>query len=200
MTTIRRARPPPGTYASAVTAFPDFSGTRRPAGPSRRGRAIAHRPGWGLAVRASLRVVVVLLLLTAVVQPRTAAAQQPDQDVVRLLIVDRAAAHGIASAPLACTLWRESRWRPSARGSSGEVGLAQWLPPVDRNAWGQTSAWRLQGIDIGREYRLGNPDAAYFDVDAAAELFARGAPTRRAHWGATYCEFWPATGLPLVRS
>ena len=124
--------------------------------------------------------VLVLALLASALIPVDAQAQEPDAETVRLLIIDRAAAHGADAGWMLATAWCESRFRPSARGSSGERGVFQW---IGRGAWSDTLAAR-QGVphpavlyDRG-EVELGT----YFDVDAAAEMFSRGARTVRQHW------------------
>lgn len=103
------------------------------------------------------------------------------EDQVRHLVVERALAHGANPDTLLCVVNKESRFKPSARGRQGEYGLAQWLPPVEDNAWGQTTAY-ANGIDIAAEYERGNPDAPYYDADSIAELFARGRVFRQQHW------------------
>lgn len=125
--------------------------------------------------------------------PLVAHADEPTPQVVAAVVIDRAAAHGVDAAALGCTLYRESRFSPSARGRRGEIGVSQWLPPAGAgNAWDQTSAWREQRIDLAAAYRDDVETATWIDVDMAAELFARGPAFRLAHWGATYCEAWPA--------
>lgn len=109
-----------------------------------------------------------------------AFAQEPDRDTVEALLADRAAAHGASLSMLRCVVEKESRFKPSARGRQGEYGLAQWLPGRD-NAWDYSTAAK-NGINIGREYDNGNPDAAYYDADSLAELFARGRAWRHQHW------------------
>lgn len=106
------------------------------------------------------------------------------QEDIERLVYARAAIHGANAETLLCVLRRESRLNPNFVGSHGEVGLAQWLPGRG-NAWDSTLAYRVSGISIFREYDLGNPDAIYFDVDAIAEMFARGYAVRRAHWYST---------------
>lgn len=105
------------------------------------------------------------------------------------LIYERALAHRTAPGPLLCVLSRESGLNPNFVGSHGEVGLSQWLPGRG-NAWDFTSAYKVSGISIFREYARENPDAIYFDVDAAAELFSRGSVVRKQHWYSTlsFCE------------
>lgn len=134
------------------------------------------------------RAAIVAAVVLAGLLPRPVRAEPvwPDADTVRAVIVDRAAAHGVDPALLLCTDRRESRLDPAAVGRRGERGVAQWLPPAGgRNAWDETSAYRELGIDVFAEYRRGNPDAVWFDVDGQAELFARGRGP--FHWASTYC-------------
>ena len=79
----------------------------------------------------------------------------------------------------------ESRFNPYAIGTAGEVGSMQWLPGRG-NAWNETSAYRILHIDIHHEYQVKNPNAVFFDIDAGAELYARGEIFRRIHWFNTY--------------
>jgi hypothetical protein len=133
-----------------------------------------------------VRVVALAAVLAVVPTAAHADGPWPDQDTVRAVIIDRAAAHGVDPAALLCTDWKESRFQPSARGGMGERGVAQWLPGR-HNAWDETSAYRVLGIDIVAEYERGNPDALWFDIDGQAEIFSRGEAARRQHWAGTYC-------------
>jgi len=188
----RPARPSPWARPTPATR----PGHDRPLG----GYAVAHSPslgGWRrptigqrLARWAPGLVLLGLALALALV-PGQARADEPTPAVVAAVVLDRARAHGVDPAALGCTLYRESRFVPSARGRRGEIGVAQWLPGGG-NAWDQTSAWREQGIDLATAYARDAETATWIDVDMAAELFARGPATRRAHWAATYCEAWPA--------
>lgn len=103
---------------------------------------------------------------------------------IETLIYDRALAHKIDATLLLCVLHHESRLNANFVGSHGEVGIAQWLPGRG-NAWEFTSAYLISGISIFREYARQNPDAIYFDIDAAAELFSKGRVVRRQHWYST---------------
>lgn len=107
-----------------------------------------------------------------------------DTSNIEQLIYERALVHETEAVRLLCVLRRESRLNPNYVGSHGEIGIAQWLPGRG-NAWEYTNAYRVSGINIFREYSLGNPDAVYFDIDAAAEMFSRGHATRRKHWFST---------------
>lgn len=120
-------------------------------------------------------------VLLAVVPSHASALDIED---AKLLVIDRAVAHSVSPALMLCVVNKESRFQAASRGSRGERGLAQWLPGRG-NAWDYTSAYRLQGIDIIREYERGNPNAPYFDVDGQAELFARGYAFRQRHWFGT---------------
>jgi hypothetical protein len=130
-------------------------------------------------------VAVALAILVAAAMAEMTEADELAPEHVEALIVDRAVAHGVDPAALLETAYCESRFRPSARGRLGEYGLFQWLPPDRRNAWGISTAARM-GISIAERYEAGDPDAPYYDADAAAELFAMGAAVRRTHWRATY--------------
>lgn len=105
-----------------------------------------------------------------------------DSESVRSLIIERAEVHGANAKTMLCVAQKESRFKPSARGRAGEYGVYQWLPPVERNAWGATSAYQEQGISIAEEYHANNTDAPYYDIDAAAELFAKPRIYRQTHW------------------
>lgn len=115
----------------------------------------------------------------------TASALEPDD--IKQLINDRIAAHGGSAYEariLQCVIAKESRYSPSARGKLGERGVTQWLPGRG-NAWDETTAYRVSGIDIIREYEAGNPDAVWYDIDGASDLFTRGRAVRRWHWAST---------------
>ena len=104
---------------------------------------------------------------------------------VKSLVLERASVHGADSRLLLCVILRENpSLDPTKRGLLGEYGLSQWLPGRG-NAWDETSAWLVQGIDIAREYEAGNPDAVFFDVDGIAELFAKPRQVREWHWHST---------------
>lgn len=115
--------------------------------------------------------------------PSSAAnAELSKQDITNLL-TERAIAHDVSPAMMLCVVNKESRFDPSARGSLGERGLAQWLPGR-KQAWDYTVAYS-QGIDIIKEYQRGNPDAVYFDADGLADLLSRGRAYRHKHWPVT---------------
>jgi hypothetical protein len=138
------------------------------------------RPG----ARAGV-VAFLVILVAAICCPTNAVAESPDEETIAALIVDRAVAHGVEPSVLLAVAFCESRYRVTARGARGERGVFQWLGGRG-NAWDQTLAAE-QGIAPPADlYDRGDPDAAYFDVDAAAEMFSRGEAVRRWHWGSTY--------------
>lgn len=117
-----------------------------------------------------------------------ARADELDEQQIRDLLTEAALRHNVSPAMLHCVVQKESRFKPSARGTLREDGLAQWLPGSG-NAWHYTSAY-AQGIDIEREYAAwragtGGEHAPYYDADGLAELFARGRAYRHQHWPAT---------------
>lgn len=130
-----------------------------------------------MSKRFKIALIGSLALATLSTSPVLAELEESQ---VRNLVIERALAHGVSPRMLLCVVQKESRFRPSARGKRGEYGLAQWMPGPG-NAWDYTTAAQM-GISITAEYERGNPDAPYFDVDAMAELFARGASWRRQHW------------------
>lgn len=121
------------------------------------------------------------LVLALVARPAHAELSVSD---VKNLLIERAIAHKISPSMILCLVARENKsFDPSARGSLGEYGLAQWLPG-HANAWSFTLA-ASQGISVYREYDRGNPDAAYYDADGLADLLSRGRAYRHKHWPIT---------------
>lgn len=66
----------------------------------------------------------------------------------RMLCVETARAKGLAPRTLAALGWVESRWDPTAQGSSGEQGIMQIMP--------ETGAWIAQRLRV-HEYDLADP-------------------------------------------
>jgi hypothetical protein len=77
--------------------------------------------------------------------------------------------------------WRENGYL--RRGSLGEVGVGQWLPPVERNHWGRTPHWREHQYHILAGYVQGDPAAIWWDADALAWSMGPAAPAGfRSGW------------------
>jgi hypothetical protein len=77
-------------------------------------------------------------------------------------------------------------WRENGnllRGSMGEVGVGQWLPPVERNHWGRTPHWQEYQYHIMAAYVNGDPNAIWWDADALAWSMGPAAPAGfRSGW------------------
>ena len=77
-------------------------------------------------------------------------------------------------------------WRENGnlrRGSLGEVGVGQWLPPVEQNHWGRTPHWREYRYHILAAYVQGDPNAIWWDADALAWSMGPAAPAGfRSGW------------------
>jgi hypothetical protein len=77
--------------------------------------------------------------------------------------------------------WRDNGYL--RRGALGEVGVAQWLPPVQSTHWGRTPHWREYGYNIEVGYLSGDPSAIWWDADALAWSMGPAAPAGfRAGW------------------
>jgi hypothetical protein len=107
------------------------------------------------------------------------------------LLTQRALAHGsdpyeVLAVARCETGYTFMPWRDNGylrRGSLGEVGVAQWLPPVQLNHWGRTPHWREYGYNIEVGYLSGDPGAIWWDSDALAWSMGPGAPAGfRAGW------------------
>lgn len=102
------------------------------------------------------------------------------------LLTERAMAHGsdpyeVLAVARCETGWTFMPWRENGyllRGSLGEVGVGQWLPPVERNHWGRTPHYREYGYHIEVGYISGDPEAIWWDADALAWSMGPAAP-----WG-----------------
>lgn len=100
------------------------------------------------------------------------------------LLTERAMAHGSAVYEVLAVARCETGytfmpWRDNGylrRGSLGEVGVGQWLPPVERNHWGRTPHWREHRYHILAGYLEGDPDAIWWDSDALAWSMGPAAP------------------------
>jgi hypothetical protein len=107
------------------------------------------------------------------------------------LLTERALVHGsavyevlaVARCETGYTFmpWRENGYL--RRGSLGEVGVGQWLPPVERNHWGRTPHWREHQYHILAAYVQGDPSAIWWDADALAWSMGPAAPSGfRSGW------------------
>ena len=101
------------------------------------------------------------------------------------LLTQRAIAHGsdpyeVLAVARCETGYTFMPWRDNGylrRGSLGEVGVAQWLPPVQLNHWGRTPHWREYGYNVELGYLSGDPSAIWWDADALA--WSMGPAARR---------------------
>ena len=135
----------------------------------------------------TIKRVLLCLMITMVLAisfPQATQAQ-PSKDEIIELIRWRAQVHGAPVQLMLNVAQCESRFNPNAVGKLGERGLFQWLPGR-LNAWDYTSAYRVSSIDIITAYQRADPNSVYYDIDAAAELFARGIVVIRWHWANTY--------------
>ena len=107
------------------------------------------------------------------------------------LLTERALAHGSAVYEVLAVARCETGytflpWRANGyllRGSLGEVGVGQWLPPVERNHWGRTPHWREHRYHILAGYVQGDPSAIWWDADALAWSMGPAAPAGfRSGW------------------
>jgi hypothetical protein len=107
------------------------------------------------------------------------------------LLTERAIAHGSAVYEVLAVARCETGytfmpWRENGnlrRGSLGEVGVGQWLPPVERNHWGRTPHWREYQYHILAAYVQGDPNAIWWDADALAWSMGPAAPAGfRSGW------------------
>jgi hypothetical protein len=100
------------------------------------------------------------------------------------LLTERAIAHGSSPNEVLAVARCETGytfmpWRENGnlrRGSMGEVGVGQWLPPVERNHWGRTPHWLEHQYHIMAAYVNGDPDAIWWDADALAWSMGPAAP------------------------
>ncbi|MFN0073552.1 MAG: hypothetical protein ACKVVP_18880 [Chloroflexota bacterium] len=107
------------------------------------------------------------------------------------LLIERAMAHGSSAYEVLAVARCETGytfmpWRANGnllRGSQGEVGVGQWLPPVERNHWGRTPHWREHGYHVEIGYLSGDPSAIWWDADALAWSMGPMAPAGfRSGW------------------
>jgi hypothetical protein len=107
------------------------------------------------------------------------------------LLTERAIAHGSAVYEVLAVARCETGytfmpWRENGnlrRGSLGEVGVGQWLPPVEQNHWGRTPHWREYRYHILAAYVQGDPNAIWWDADALAWSMGPAAPAGfRSGW------------------
>lgn len=137
--------------------------------------------------------MVVTLLLPITSQTVAAESIWPSKDEVRELLLNRADAHGIPHA-VAIELTEKCENRdldPSAIGAGVHYGIGQWA--IGRgNHWDKTPAWTELRIDIVTEYKRGNPDALWFDLDMLMWSFSMDAP-RGNYLG------WPICGPRALR-
>lgn len=122
--------------------------------------------------RATLHALVLGLLLASTVGSGRASIGSDD---VAAEIEQRAAYYGASAGQMLRVARCESRLDPLAvnRGS-GATGVFQWHP---RGLWYATP--HAQQVNIFELYRAGDPDAVYWDLDAAAWAFSRGL---QGHW------------------
>ncbi len=98
------------------------------------------------------------------------------RDELQSLIVERSEAWG-ASAQRVLGIARcetGGKWRTDLIGSSGELGVGQWLA---RGAWYETKHFKQDHIDVRALYQSGHPDAYWWDVDGLAWAFSPHAPS-----------------------
>lgn len=67
----------------------------------------------------------------------------------RMMVIYSAQANNLEPHDLAAVGWVESRWKPDAVGSSGEVGIMQILP--------STGEWIAQAMGLDTPYDLSDP-------------------------------------------
>jgi hypothetical protein len=122
----------------------------------------------------------------------TAVADEPwTAERTIALLAERALANGsdpyeVLAVARCETGYSFMPWRDNGalrRGSLGEVGVGQWLPPVERNHWGRTPHWREYQYHILAGYLEGDPSAIWWDADALAWSMGPAAPAGfRAGW------------------
>jgi hypothetical protein len=107
-----------------------------------------------------------------------------DGDHTVSLLIERALANGADPSEVLAVARCETGytfmpWRDDGglrRGSLGEVGVGQWLPPVERNHWGRTPHWQEHHYHIELGYTIGDPQAIWWDADALAWSMGPNAP------------------------
>lgn len=132
----------------------------------------------------ALLLQAALLLVSAMAPTLEAFADELTSDRVIELLVERALAqsadaHEVLVVARCETGFTFNPWRDDGslrRGRLGEVGLGQWLPPVERNHWGRTPHWKESGYHIEIAYEIGDPAAIWWDADALAWAMGPGAP------------------------
>jgi hypothetical protein len=107
-----------------------------------------------LAAHAAVVIAAAFCLGSAVAR----AEDWPDPDTIRLISLDRAAAHGVDPAAMLRVADCESRFRPSARG---DVGRSHGLYQFNDEPTGLLSDF----------YRRGYTDP--YDAEQASDYFAR---------------------------
>lgn len=133
--------------------------------------------------RAILHLTVLTMLAVA---PQAQRAISPDE--VKAVLRERAETHGADVATVLRVADCEtggtwSPWRADGsllRGSSGELGIGQWLAG---GAWYETPGWRDYRYDLRAAYESGDPEALDWDLDNLAWAFGASAPARmRGQW------------------
>jgi len=127
-----------------------------------------------------------------VVPVETQVAEEPwSAERTIALLTERALAQGSSPYEVLAVARCETGytfmpWRENGnlrRGSMGEVGVGQWLPPVERNHWGRTPHWQEYQYHIMAAYVNGDPDAIWWDADALAWSMGPAAPAGfRSGW------------------
>jgi hypothetical protein len=137
------------------------------------------------AVQAALFMVWSLSLLPAPAYASQTLADEWSPQKVISLLAERSTAQGADVYEVLVVARCESEfsfmpWRSDGtlrRGGLGEVGVGQWLPPVEQNHWGRTPHYKTFGYNILAAYQADDPDAIRWDVDALAWSMGPGAPS-----------------------
>jgi soluble lytic murein transglycosylase-like protein len=96
-----------------------------------------------------------------------AAAQRPASHDVQALIVNAAHRYGLNPQQMLRVAWCESRWNPSARSASGDMGVFQFMP----------GTWAYASAAVGM--RGASPYDPVANIEAASWLMKAEGPR---HW------------------
>jgi hypothetical protein len=88
-------------------------------------------------MRSLISVLLGLVIaLGTVAVPAWKIRQRMRENQFDPLILQAAAEHGVDPNLIKAVIWRESKFRPDARGDAGEMGLMQVMPIVGQE-WGE---------------------------------------------------------------